>query len=161
MGPVIDILIEAEGWERLANIEDLTRAAVGTAVAESGADVAEEDEFSVLLCDDARIRELNRQFRGIDKSTNVLSFPPPPGAAAIVIGDIAVAFETVEREALEEGKSIGDHYAHMVVHGLLHVLGYDHETDDEAEIMEALERRILKRMGIDDPYRLDGDALEP
>ena len=162
MAPVIEIMIEAGGWDALGDIETLTRRAVETCVEMADAEVDEEEELSLLLCDDARIRELNRDFRGLDKPTNVLSFPAPEQVGSLALGDIAIAFETVAREAAEEGKSLADHYSHMVVHGLLHILGYDHEMDDEAEIMEALERAILGRMGIADPYAsAGGDPATP
>ena len=109
---------------------------------------------TVVVDDDARIRELNRLWRGFDKPTNVLSFPSPdtqPGPARI-LGDIAISYETAAREAAAEDKSFGDHIAHLSVHGFLHLLGYDHESDDDAEEMEGLERAILARIGISDPY---------
>jgi probable rRNA maturation factor len=156
----IDITVESGAWSQFAQAEAATRAAVDACVAGAEADVADDEELSVLLCDDARIRELNRDFRGLDKATNVLSFPAAATPGVKVLGDVAIAYETVAREASDEGKSFGDHYAHMVVHGLLHILGYDHEADDEAEEMEALERVILNRMGIADPHAIgDGDTI--
>ena len=110
--------------------------------------------LTVVVDDDARIRELNRLWRGFDKPTNVLSFPSPdtqPGPAR-TLGDIAISYETAAREAAAEDKSFGDHIAHLSVHGFLHLLGYDHESDDDAEEMEGLERAILARIGISDPY---------
>ena len=99
---------------------------------------------------------LNRDWRGIDKPTNVLSFPvrrrKPDGLPAL-LGDVIVAYETLAREASEENKPFLHHLAHLAVHGFLHLLGYDHETDSEAEAMEGLEREILARLGIADPYR--------
>ena len=109
---------------------------------------------TVVVDDDARIRELNRLWRGFDKPTNVLSFPSPdtqPGPAR-TLGDIAISYETAAREAAAEDKSFADHIAHLSVHGFLHLLGYDHESDDDAEEMEGLERAILARIGISDPY---------
>jgi probable rRNA maturation factor len=113
---------------------------------------------SVLVDGDQRIRELNRLWRGFDKPTNVLSFPAPddqPGPERS-IGDIAISFETTAREAGAEGKPFAHHVAHLSVHGFLHLLGYDHESDDDAEAMEQLERVILARLDIPDPY-LSGD----
>jgi probable rRNA maturation factor len=109
---------------------------------------------AIQLTDDAGIRALNRQFRSKDKATNVLSFPAPPmlGGEAM-LGDIAIAFETVASEAQDEDKRFEDHLAHLVVHGLLHLLGEDHETAAEAERMEAREVALLARLGIADPYR--------
>ncbi len=155
----IDIVVESGDWAALPDVEGLTRAAVEACVAVSGADVGDNEELSLLLCDDARIRELNRDFRGLDKPTNVLSFPAATSPGQTVLGDIAIAQETIAREAIKERKSLSDHYTHMVVHGLLHILGYDHEADDEAEEMEALERGILDRLGIADPYLDDGKDM--
>lgn len=109
---------------------------------------------SLLLGDDTAVTALNREFRGKDKPTNVLSFPPAPGAPAEpgFLGDIAVAAETVVAEAEFQGKSFEHHAAHLVVHGFLHLLGYDHEAPSDAEKMEARERAILRSLGIDDPY---------
>ena len=161
MSPIVEIAIEADDWARYPSVEALARATVDACVAEADADIEEGDELSLLLCDDARIHELNRDFRGIDKPTNVLSFPASPAPGQTTLGDIAIAFETVAREAAEEGKTFLDHYAHMVAHGFLHILGYDHEDDREAEIMEARERAILKRLGIADPYLPDSRIAEP
>jgi len=110
--------------------------------------------LTVMVDDDSRIRELNRLWRGFDKPTNVLSFPAPdtqPGPRRS-FGDIAISYETAAREAAAEDKSFADHMAHLSVHGFLHLLGYDHESDDAAEEMEGLERAILARIGISDPY---------
>jgi probable rRNA maturation factor len=108
----------------------------------------------ILVTDDGRIRELNKQWRKIDKPTNVLSFayPAQPAGPARYIGDLAISFETAAREAAAENKSINDHVAHLCVHGFLHLLGYDHEMDVDAETMERLERTILARIGVGDPY---------
>ena len=116
----------------------------------------EDVEITLLLTDDAGIRALNRDFRGRDKPTNVLSFPSPaqPGAPGPRhLGDIALACETLALEANEEGKSLQDHATHLIVHGTLHLLGYDHELEAQAEIMEALEVKALAALGIADPYR--------
>ena len=107
-----------------------------------------------MLTDDAEQRELNQQWRGKDSATNVLSFPQiePFGPVIGILGDIILARETLEREALEQGTSFPDHFTHLVVHGFLHILGYDHLTDEEALQMEGLETRILASLGIADPY---------
>ena len=105
---------------------------------------------------------LNARWRGLDKPTNVLSFPAAPADQLLdsaTLGDVALAFETLAREAETSGVSFADHYRHLVTHGFLHLIGYDHETDDEAGRMEALETRILARLGVADPYA-DGAALE-
>jgi probable rRNA maturation factor len=112
-------------------------------------------EVSLLLGDDAAITALNRDFRGRDRPTNVLSFPPgeaPPNPENRFLGDIALAAETILAEAEFQGKSFDQHAAHLVVHGFLHLLGYDHETAPEAEAMEERERVILRALGIADPY---------
>src|SRR5690606_30774609 len=103
-----------------------------------------------MLADDTRIRDLNRTWRGQDKPTNVLSFPAPEGPPddARFLGDIVLAFETVEHEARAEGKPLEHHLAHLAVHGALHLLGYDHERDSDANAMEQHERHILARLGI-------------
>ena len=111
--------------------------------------------MSLCLTDDAEVRALNARWRGLDKPTNVLSFPAAPAERmreAPLLGDIALAYETLAREAEKSGASLADHYRHLVAHGFLHLIGYDHQTDEEAERMEALEKRILARLGVADPY---------
>lgn len=150
-----DILVNAENWKAHADSEAVVERAITAAAAAARAPAGAE--VAVMLTDDATIRTLNRDWRGIDKPTNVLSFPaaPQPGAGAgapTMLGDIAIAYETTAREAEAEGKPFADHLSHLAVHGLLHLLGYDHETDAEAEVMEALERDILAGLDIADPY---------
>ena len=152
----IEISVEYAGWRELQSPEALVAESLKAALEESGALLLEGAEVSLLFCDDTRIRELNRDFRGHDKATNVLSFPTPdPLETALFIGDIAVAYQTISREAQEQGRSLDQHSRHMIVHGFLHLLGYDHEDEDEAEAMEALEVRVLSRLGVDSPYRED------
>jgi probable rRNA maturation factor len=149
----IDIAVESEKWAAI-ELDSLVSRAVEAARAECDVELAPSAEISLLFCDDARIRELNREWRRLDKP-NVLSFPasdPSRLAQAPLLGDIAIAFETVERESIDEQKSFSDHLSHMVVHGFLHLVGYDHEIEDDAEVMEAVERRALARLGIADPY---------
>lgn len=152
----IDVIIEAAGWENLPEAERLAERAGRAAIAaENGPKPA---SVAVLLTDDAAMQQLNGQFRGKDKPTNVLSFPAPAlpavagGAESLFLGDVALGYETCAAEALAEGKSLGDHLSHLVVHGVLHLMGYDHETDAEAEAMEARETAILASLGIADPY---------
>ncbi len=126
------------------------------ACAKIGTTRSGRSELSVVFSDDAAIRKLNAGWRGKDRPTNVLSFPAFPtsrgGPLPPMLGDIVLAAETVKREAALEGKPIENHITHLVVHGLLHLLGYDHETDAEAEEMEAVERAALARLAIPDPY---------
>ncbi|MDB2682635.1 rRNA maturation RNase YbeY [Alphaproteobacteria bacterium] len=116
-------------------------------------------ELTVTLSDDAAVRILNRDHRGKDKPTNVLSFPaydpnePHPEGLPVHLGDIVLAYETIEREAEEQSKRFEDHVIHLLVHGLLHLFGHDHEEDGEAEAMESLEIEILERLGIKNPYQ--------
>ncbi len=153
MSVEIDINVAAVAWDGLDELEALTRDSIAASLAESGARLVDGCEISVTFCDDAEIQELNAEWRGKDKPTNVLSFPTPgPLAARPLLGDVIIAYETVAREAVEQEKTLRDHTAHMVIHGFLHLIGYDHETAAEAEEMESLERRIASRLGLRDPY---------
>jgi probable rRNA maturation factor len=151
----IDLLVEGGDWPPEAELEIMVHEAVAAAMAETGAIAEQGTELSVVFSDDAHIRQLNAQWRGKDKPTNVLSFPafPPKRGAPLppLLGDIVIAFETVIREAALEGKEVRHHITHLLIHGLLHLLGYDHETGEEAEEME-VERRALARLAIPDPY---------
>jgi probable rRNA maturation factor len=145
--------IEHQAWDTLPGLSSLAGQAVAAAL--EGRD--ELGAVTVLFTSDAEMQVLNRQWRGKDKPTNVLSFPAPGGMPmpedeTPPLGDIALAFETVAREAEEQGKSFASHTTHLIVHGMLHLLGYDHETESEAEEMESEERLILARLGIADPY---------
>jgi len=154
-GIAIEIAEESDLWQRFDGMEERVRGAVAAGVAVAGLKHAAGAELSVVLTDDASIRTVNAQWRGMDKPTNVLSFPQAEGAAierSPMLGDIVLAYETIEREAAEAGKSFGDHFTHLIVHGLLHLFGYDHINDSEAEAMEAIEIRILATLGIDNPY---------
>ncbi len=150
-----DIVITADCWQAEPGAENIVQRAIAAA-AGAAPERAGRAELAVMLTDDAGIRALNHDWRGIDKATNVLSFPavapPGGGAAPRVLGDIAIAYETTRREAISENKPFGHHLSHLAVHGFLHLIGYDHETDDDAETMEGLERDILARLGIPDPY---------
>lgn len=153
MSRVIDMAIEADSWSALDAPEALAAAVVEAAVEAGGLSLAPDAETSIVLCDDGFIADLNRHWRGIDKATNVLAFPSGADpAAAPVLGDIVIAFETTAGEAAAAGISLRDHVAHLLAHGFLHLVGYDHETAAEAEKMEALEVRILAMLGIADPY---------
>jgi probable rRNA maturation factor len=145
---MIDVEIEAPAWrEALVDAEVLTVRA-----AEAALDVvSRQGDVAVLLTDDEAVRDLNARFRGKDEPTNVLSFPAADNPQGM-LGDVALAFETCAREAAEQGKTLAAHLQHLVAHGVLHLVGYEHDVDADAEIMEALERRILAALGVADPY---------
>ena len=145
----IDIAVEHEAWSALGDLDARVRIAVDAALAASGAEVSSDTELSLVLCDDAFIRDLNQRWRGKDKATNVLSFP---SADPAMLGDIVVAYETCAREAQDEGRPLADHLSHMLVHGVFHLVGFDHEDDDDAEEMEQRESQALARLGIASPY---------
>ncbi|WP_315775811.1 MULTISPECIES: rRNA maturation RNase YbeY [unclassified Bradyrhizobium] len=156
--PTTEVIVAADCWQDQPDAEDVIHRAIVAAAETVDADVGDA-EIAVMLTDDDGIRTLNSNWRGIDKPTNVLSFPAlqPTGPrgeddAPRMLGDIAIAYETMRREADEEQKPFAHHLSHLTVHGFLHLVGYDHETDDEAEEMEALEREILAHLGIPDPY---------
>jgi probable rRNA maturation factor len=158
MSPEIDIAVEAGAWPDEDVLRGLCAAAIAAALAQTAVELAQGAEISLVFTDDSAIRTLNRDWRQQDKPTNVLSFPavdPAAIAAAPLLGDIVIAQETVQREADAEGKTFEDHLTHLVVHGFLHLLGFDHIDDDEAEEMEGAERAILARLGIADPYSED------
>ena len=152
---VVEVSIECDLWAALPNAEVLAAQAVEKARKITKIKLHKAAEISVLLVDDSRIASLNARWRNIAKATNVLSFPasaPEKLAANALLGDIVLAFETVRREALDEGKSLANHFSHLVVHGFLHLIGYDHINEADAEIMEALEIKILAGLKIADPY---------
>jgi probable rRNA maturation factor len=149
----LDIAIESDEWQGFEAPESLAKSAIDACARLSGRKIPAGAEVSILLCDDAFICDLNRKWRGIDKPTNVLSFPAGGTALGPILGDIVIAYGTARREAEEEGKPLRDHVVHLMVHGFLHLIGYDHLIAAEAEEMEALERTILAELGIDDPYR--------
>jgi len=139
----------------------VAETAILAALAQCGVAMSGPAMLSVLLTDDAAQRTLNAQWRQIDKSTNVLSFPSIEPFTPLngLIGDISMARETLEREAKELDKSFTDHFTHLLVHGFLHCLGYDHENEADALVMEGLETQILASLGLDDPYAGDGPML--
>ncbi len=151
--PTIDVIVESPRWDRHPRAARLARRAIATAAPAS----ARRSELAVVLTDDKAIRALNRKWRGKNAPTNVLSFPAADGGqprrpARPVLGDIVIAYETTAAESHAEGKPFDHHLVHLVVHGFLHLLGYDHESDGEAEEMEHLERKILARLDVPDPY---------
>ena len=152
MSLTVDLAVEDPAWAAIPGLQALVERAAAAALAEAGIAPDEALELSCLFCDDDAIRALNAQWRGMDKPTNVLSFPTEGPGAEVMLGDIAVAWGTVAREAEAEGRRVEDHVAHLVIHGTLHLLGEDHEVESEAEAMEALETRAMARLGLADPY---------
>jgi len=167
MEPLVDTLIEDDRWQGIG-LAVLAEAAARETLLALGLPAAGY-EISLLGCSDARIAELNADFRGKPQPTNVLSWPsaeraaerdggtpdrPPPGGpgSPAELGDVAVAWETCEREAAEQGKPLRDHVTHLLVHGFLHLLGYDHVRDGDAALMERHEVEIMRRLGLADPY---------
>ena len=145
----IEIEVEAQAWTgALPETEAVVTKAAEAALGAVAGDVV------VLLTDDEAVRELNARFRDKDRPTNVLSFPAPESAAPH-LGDIVLAYGVCASEAQAQGKTLSDHLSHLVVHGVLHLLGRDHEDDAEAEEMEAEEREILAELGVSDPYAAD------
>ncbi len=141
----ITVEVESPEWRRaVPDIKDIARRAARVARPKS------DDTITILLTDDETVRDLNARFRHKDAPTNVLAFPSAPGARHL--GDIALAYGVCAAEATEQGKTLADHLRHLVIHGILHLGGHDHETDAEADAMEALERRLLAGLGVADPY---------
>ncbi|MBC8158618.1 MAG: rRNA maturation RNase YbeY [Alphaproteobacteria bacterium] len=171
----IDVSVAAgPWWEELPQAEDMARRAAQSAYdhaatkAANHAPLGKAAEAALVLADDAFIRRLNRDYRARDEATNVLSFAALDGEAVIqnadagapvLLGDMIVAFETVAREAEAQGKSVRDHFSHLVVHAMLHLLGYDHETGAQAESMEEMEILILSGLGIADPYAEEEETI--
>lgn len=156
----IDILIDEPQWSKARlGVKTMFPLVLETACKALPQKIGAPIEVTVTLASDKQIKILNRDHRGKNKPTNVLSFPLwddrseiPRGKDAVPVGDIIIAYETMAREAVEQGKTLKAHTTHMLVHGFLHLLGYDHMNDTEAEEMEALEVKILKKLGIKDPY---------
>lgn len=158
---LVEAVVEDARWDGIG-IEALAETAASAALSAAGHDPGRY-ELSLLACDDARIAVLNESFRGKPAATNVLSWPafeggPPASGAAVdgeeplFLGDMALAYDTCAAEAEVAGVSLAEHATHLVVHGVLHLLGHDHEVEAEAEAMEAIETKVLASLGIDDPY---------
>jgi probable rRNA maturation factor len=144
----LDAMIEAAAWTAaIDGLDAMVRETVEACLKVTGVPAA---SLCVLFTDDAAVKALNGQFRGQDKPTNVLSFPSFSDDDGL--GDIAIAFETVEREAVAQGKAFRDHARHLIAHGVFHLLDYDHQDESEAQEMEDLERRVLAHFGVADPY---------
>jgi probable rRNA maturation factor len=157
----IQIAVEADGWPEEEKLETVSGHVLEAASAFLKAEEkqpfpAVPPEVSLVFSDDAQVRAINAEWRGQDKPTNVLSFPAfplvPGGKPGPMLGDIVIARETVEREAADLDKSFDDHLTHLMVHGFLHLFGYDHMNSEEAERMESIESRILATLGLSDPY---------
>ena len=147
---MMDIEVEAGAWS--ADVPD-----VEGVVARAAEQVAPPGDVVILLTDDEAVRDLNDRFRGKNRPTNVLSFPAPENARPH-LGDIVLAHGVCAAEAREQGKPFADHLSHLVIHGILHLMGHDHEAEDEAEAMEAQERMLLAALGIPDPYLSRNDT---
>jgi len=168
----IDVSVACPGWKEVCpGVEGLVRHAGERALQRgfvaSGLEWREPVELGITLADAAEERRLNRDYRGEDKPTNVLAFPAwktetsVPLGAPILLGDVVLGFEVLLREAAEHRKPLADHLMHLTVHGVLHLLGFDHATPIEAEAMESLEKAILAEMGVPDPYRDTMSLSEP
>ena len=142
----VEVEIEEPAWTRtLPDAERLTCEAASAALRDRS------DGVVILLADNARVHDLNRRFRGKDAPTNVLAFPAPANPAGH-LGDVALAYGVCAAEAAEQRKPLADHLRHLVIHGVLHLIGYDHQDDAQALAMEALERDLLAQIGLPDPY---------
>jgi probable rRNA maturation factor len=151
----IDLDVEDEAWRVIGDLEALVQSAIGGAL-EEGAPGLEDAALDVLLTDDATVADLNQRFRGKAGPTNVLSFPAPVTARPH-LGDLSLAYGVCAREAIEQKKSFAHHLQHLLVHGALHLVGFDHMSEAEAESMEALERKVLATLGVPNPYLVHDD----
>jgi probable rRNA maturation factor len=149
---VVEVLVQSPQWKKKPRARAVVRKAIAAAAA---AISAPKGEVAVALANNATLRKLNRQWRGIDKATNVLSFPAATPKAGM-FGDIAIAYETLARESRNEHKDFAQHLSHLAIHGFLHLMGYDHQNDSDAETMERVERTVLAKLGIPDPYLARG-----
>jgi probable rRNA maturation factor len=156
----IEVIVRSALWQKRRTAKTVIKKAISAAALAASTQPA---ELAILLSNDSGIQALNRDWRGKDQPTNVLSFPAAPiqparkgsgksRVPAPYIGDIVIAYQTTAREAVAEGKPFNHHLTHLAIHGYLHLLGYDHENDRDAEKMERLERKILKRLAVPDPY---------
>lgn len=154
--PEIQLAIEDEGWAEETSLRPVVEQAVAAAIGTAKLRFEPGSELSLLFTSDAGVRRLNREWRNVDKATNVLSFPgrdvTPRDIAGPLLGDIVLARETVGEEASLEHKKFEHHLSHLIVHGLLHLFGYDHANDEDAAIMESIEQRALAQLGIANPY---------
>lgn len=152
--PIIDLQIAAENSEDLPSLEQFTQWVQRALAHEAQTEDFPETEITIRIVDEAESHELNLTYRGKDKPTNVLSFPfeVPEGIELPLLGDLIICRQVVEKEAQEQQTSLESHWAHLAIHGTLHLLGYDHIEDAEAEEMEGLETEIMQSLGFEDPY---------
>ncbi len=157
----IEISVQDPQWETMGDIHNIVMSVAKTTLTSAILPKIAFNrnlEASIVLANDDLVQVLNREYRGKDKPTNVLTFAlldgedMTPEGEILALGDVIISFQTIEREAQEQGKFMLDHLKHMTVHGVLHLLGYDHETDEEANDMETLEIRILEQLGVQNPY---------
>jgi len=147
--PTVEIQVQSLLWNKAPRAQQTVREAIAAAAALLS---TAGGEVSIVLTGDSDMKRLNKKWRGIDRPTNVLSFPAAKAGDTGMLGDIVIAYETVRRECDDEGKDFLHHLAHLAAHGFLHLLGHDHATDRQAEAMEALESKIMARMKLPDPY---------
>jgi probable rRNA maturation factor len=167
--PEVAVSMPCVLWaETVPDVGSLCRRVVLAALDRASSEVPlDRAEISLVLADDAMVQGLNRQYRGQDRPTNVLSFAaldeddsPAPGDGPVLLGDVVLAYETAAAEAAADGKTLGDHLSHLLVHGTLHLLGYDHSDEAEAVEMEGLERKALADLGIKDPYAAESETAD-
>lgn len=152
----VEILVEAGAWQSQTELKAIAAKVVDATIEAARPRLAKDAELSIVFADDAHIQRLNRQFRNVDGATNVLSFPgglAKNGQFGPLLGDVVFAYETIFNEAEAQDLTMAAHLSHLIVHGVLHLLGYDHVDEAEARTMERLETRILGYLGIADPYR--------
>ncbi len=166
----LEVTVATDGWhEAVAAPEKVAARAARAAYTAASPDLGRSSEAAVVLTDNAEVQILNRDYRNEDRATNVLSFlafdeddiARLPADAPLILGDVVIALETATAEARAEAKTAEDHLSHLVVHGMLHLLGHDHKTDDEATIMERLEVDVLGQLGVADPYVVADEAAAP
>jgi probable rRNA maturation factor len=153
--PEVDLTLQAGQWQDDEHYAALCRKVIEAACQLAGLRVRTGSEVGVVLTDDDHIRRLNAEHRGKNAPTNVLSFPICDAEVAVkgpLLGDIVVAFETLSSEAAERQKPLEEHFCHLIVHGFLHLFGYDHQIDEDAAVMERLETAVMRRVGFSDPY---------
>jgi probable rRNA maturation factor len=161
MNLAVDVIIEDQRWAEVCDPDALAQTAVEAVLSSIETGWTGELEISFLFCDDAKIKGLNSTWNKKNSATNVLSFPASPNGKqcpVILLGDVVIAFDTISNEARSQSKAVSSHAAHMLVHGVLHLFGFDHLNDEDADEMETLETCILNAMGIDDPWAIQNKS---